>query len=1148
MTKSNGNSRRLLSHWLPTRLTALKIAGVYALFGGLWILARNWLMDHYIHRASVANFLQPLKGSLIIVTTGLLLGLLLDYYFRQIRRSAKLLEENERKLRLLSDNLPDSYLFQYVPGENGKPQFTYASAGVERVHGITVAEVLRDSDCLRMQVAPEIRSALADAEAQSAKNLSDFEMEVRIQNPNGTSRILSLRSHPHQDASGHIIWDGIATDITAHRQAHQALQQSEQNYREIFNAGNEAIVLHDAATGQVLDVNDAMVRMYGFQSKAEVLSKQTRDLVAGVPPYDWETVCRKIKLAIDEGPQVFEWLARKKDGRDFWVEVSLRSSTIGGQGRVLAVLRDITLRKAHEREIERLNRLYETLSDVNQSIVRSKSRQELFEAICRVAVKSRHFQIASVSWLQPDGSLECLARELDCPGAESLPLRTGCAISAGAIRTGCASFSNEICQDERLAACSLQALQFNLHSCAAVPFRFQDRVQGVLEIVSHEQDFFNAEEIRLLEEVTSDISYALDRLHEQDLRRQAEQSLRESEERFGKAFQSSPVGLAITRASDGKIVEMNDMLAVITGYSREETVGRTSVELGLLSPEMREKFAEQMRQHGRIGLSDMVLQNKTGGLRQVLVSADSIMLQGHPHFIASFNDITESRRTEDTLRRQGAALEAAANAVVITNRNGQIEWVNPAFTTTTGYTVDEVLGQNPRLLKSGEHDKAFYKNLWSTIIQGNIWHGELINRRKDGSLYHEHMTVTPLRDNLGAITHFIAIKQDITEKKRLEAQYQQAQKMESVGQLAGGVAHDFNNLLTVIQGNISLLRMRGALSEDHASSITEIARAADRAANLTRQLLLFSRKQVMQMRQLDLNEAVTSMAKMLQRIIGEDVRLQLHLHSTPLLIKADAGMLDQVLMNLTVNARDAMPGGGKLTIETSEMTVDKVPAQFPPETAPGRYACLRVVDNGAGIPPTVLPHIFEPFFTTKEPGKGTGLGLATVFGIVKQHHGWLTVDSQCGQGASFQIYFPAGDAGAAEETKIVPSKPRGGTETILLVEDDPAVRQIILIILERHGYNILEARNGTEAFRLWDDHASGVDLLLTDLVMPAGIRGQELARKLQADKPGLKVIFITGYSPEIAGREFKLQPGENFLQKPFLPEELLKIIRNSFES
>jgi nitrogen-specific signal transduction histidine kinase len=393
------------------------------------------------------------------------------------------------------------------------------------------------------------------------------------------------------------------------------------------------------------------------------------------------------------------------------------------------------------------------------------------------------------------------------------------------------------------------------------------------------------------------------------------------------------------------------------------------------------------------------------------------------------------------------------------------------------------------------------------------------------------------------------VVEDITEQRRLEEELRQAQKLEAIGQLAGGVAHDFNNILAVIIMQTGLTAMEEGLTDTAREGLRQIHLAAERAANLTRQLLAFSRRQVMQPRDLDLNEVVTNLTKMLQRIIGEDVWLEMRLYPTPLMTHADAGMLDQVLMNLAVNARDAMPKGGRLIIETTAREISAAEAAALLDVKPGHYVGLSVSDTGCGIPPEILPRIFEPFFTTKEPGKGTGLGLATVFGIVKQHGGCIQVASEPGRGTTFEVYLPAlaETTTAASEAESRPG-PRGGTETILLVEDDADVRLVTRITLERHGYRVLEAPDGLAALELWRQHRDAVALLLTDLVMPGELDGRELAQRLRADRPQLKVIYTSGYSPELAGRELHSRSGEAFLQKPCPAERLLETVRECLDA
>ena len=518
-------------------------------------------------------------------------------------------------------------------------------------------------------------------------------------------------------------------------------------------------------------------------------------------------------------------------------------------------------------------------------------------------------------------------------------------------------------------------------------------------------------------------------------------------------------------------------------------------------------------------------------------------LAGDVSFALEHIEADESRHV------QSAALSAAGDAIVITDRAGIMEWVNPAFTQLTGYTAEEAFGKKiGSLSRSGKHDQAFYKDLWDTALAGRVWRGEIINRRRDGSLFTEDQTVTPILDASGAITHFVTIRRDITERLQLEAQFRQAQKMESVGQLAGGIAHDFNNLLTLINGMSELVLAQVRQDDPVHADVQEILHAGERAATLTRQLLTFSRRQILESRVLNLNTVVAGLERLLRRLLGEDVDLVVVL--TPGLdqVKVDPGQIEQVITNLAVNARDAMPQGGQLTIETQNVTIDEDYArQHGVAVPPGSYVLLTVSDSGVGIDEATRTRIFDPFFTTKGPGKGTGLGLSTVYGIVKQSHGFIWVDSEVGHGTSFKIYLPQVTEAAGTDRPEPTVVSSSGTETILLVEDNAELRKLATRFLEPAGYTVLLASTGEEALQLLERHEEPVHLLLSDVVMP-GMSGRQLAERLAQTRPGMKVLYMSGYTSDTILRHGVSDAQGPFLNKPFTVAALLRKVRDVLDS
>jgi PAS domain S-box-containing protein len=549
---------------------------------------------------------------------------------------------------------------------------------------------------------------------------------------------------------------------------------------------------------------------------------------------------------------------------------------------------------------------------------------------------------------------------------------------------------------------------------------------------------------------------------------------------------------------------------------------------------------------------DMELPLVTGTGRRIWVRAQGAA-ERHDgrttQLYGAFQDVTERRRMDELQHLRIAALNATSNAIVITDRKGTIEWVNPAFTQLTGYTAREAIGKNPReVVKSGKQAPEVYRELWETILAGRTWQGEIINRRKDGSVYSESMAITPITDAVGTITHFVAVKQDVTTRLQLEGQLRQAQKMETVGQLASGIAHDFNNLLTVINGMAELVLARVNKLDPIYADIKDVLDAGRRAAALTQQLLAFSRQQVLQPRVININTVVATSESMLRRLLGEDVELVVAPASDLGNVKADVSQLEQVIANLVVNGSDAMPQGGKLTIETRNVTIDSGYArQVGVTVPPGPYVQLSVTDTGVGMDETVRTRIFEPFFTTKTLGKGTGLGLSTVYGIVKQSNGFIWVYSEVGRGTSFRIYLPmVADAEAAlhvTQGDVVPA----GTETILLVEDNTEVRKLASRLLQAGGYAVISATNAAEALQLAAQHGAAISLLVTDVVMPQ-MSGPELAERLAQTAPEMKVLYMSGYTDDRVVRHGISEAEVAFLGKPFTRAALLQKVREILDS
>jgi len=488
------------------------------------------------------------------------------------------------------------------------------------------------------------------------------------------------------------------------------------------------------------------------------------------------------------------------------------------------------------------------------------------------------------------------------------------------------------------------------------------------------------------------------------------------------------------------------------------------------------------------------------------------------------------------------AVEQSADLVIITDRHGVIEYVNPAFENLTGYTKQEVVGRHSRLLKSGEHSATFYEDLWQTILAGEVYRGALADRKKNGEIFFLEKTITPVRDANQNIIRFISNDRDVTDRKKLEGQLQQMQRMDALGAFAGGIAHDFNNLLMVMSAYAELTMEALAAHDPLRHNVAEILQASRRASDLTRKLLAFSRKPAHTMQSFDLNSVLRDLSDMLPRLVGENIRLKITLGHDLKVAKADPAEIEQLVLNLASNARDAMPTGGDLEIETAMVHLDDGYVQRHAVATPGDYVLLTVTDSGEGIAPEHMAHIFEPFYTTKPKGRGTGLGLATAYATVKQSGGHIWVYSEKGLGTTFKVYLPC-PVKHTERTGLSNDEtcPRGA-ETILLVEDDIAVRHSERDFLISSGYRVLEADNAETALQVAGGYSGAIHLVITDIILPQ-MDGAQLAQRISRLRAGVKVLFVSGYAASVLSQHGHANLEPNFLEKPFTRKALAEKTR-----
>lgn len=948
----------------------------------------------------------------------------------------------------------------------------------------------------------------------------------------------------------------IVNDVTERRRVEEALEKSHEFYLSLFEKFPGMIWRSDC-DGNINYVNQSLVQFTGRAFNDELGWKWLEN----VHPDDRDEVKQKqTEYILERKPFQTEYRVRHHSGEYRWIIDAGKpyDDSDGNYSGYIGSCFDISGRKIIEERLHHINRLYSVLSHVNQTIVKIQDQNALLNEVCKVAVEQGGFTVAWIGLYDEDadaiqpvarygndnGYLDSVAFSLSENKEEYTPAQM-------VLTRGSSYIANNIETDPLVEPHRTEALARGFRSGAAFPIRSNNSVIGVFIVYSDEINYFNPREIQLLEEVSGDISFAIQKIADEQKRIETERSLQASEERFRTLVQS-----------------MDDMVFVVDKNLRYTGVYGRWLENVNLSPEMflgktpseitgtdLAKIHEEAYERTLRGdhLVYTWIANLPGSERhmQTALSPLSDVNGEITGIVGVGRDITELREAQSMQRLQSVALEAAANAIVITDRGGNIQWVNKAFTEITGYSRQEVAGKNSRILKSGRHNKSFYQNLWATISSGRVWSGEVINRRKDGGIYTEEMTITPVLDESEQILHYIAIKQDVTKQKQLQEHLYESQKMESVGTLASGIAHDFNNILGIIVGYASLLEDRGNDDEKFKQHVNAINKAVERGANLVQQILTFARKTDVSLDIVKVNTVLQELAEMVEETFPKTISLNLHLSKNIPAIVIDQGQLHQALLNLCVNARDAImatdQGTGEITIRTDVVPGTDLQTLFP-EAGPQKYISIVVSDTGTGMGEKTIDRIFQPFFTTKDTGKGTGLGLSVVYGIVNSYRGFIDVQSKEDQYSTFILYLPV-RPGIQSDTDLVDSDGEdrsGGSETILLIEDESLLLDAVVMILEEKGYTVLTAQDGMDALDIFEKNKDTIDVVLSDMGLPK-MNGSEIFKRIKKINPDVKYILASGYFDPVRKKELVNAGVQAFIRKPYQPDRVLSSIRSVLE-
>jgi two-component system, cell cycle sensor histidine kinase and response regulator CckA len=886
---------------------------------------------------------------------------------------------------------------------------------------------------------------------------------------------------------------GLVREVTERKKAQQALRESEERYRQITENSLTGVFIHQ--DGKFVYINRRAAQGLGY-SATELIGKPVWEVVA---PEDREMAKGMVaaRLQGKQNPTHYQFRVLTSNGEIRWAEALATDIEHDNRPATLANVVDITDRKYAEEALRRSEERYRSLYEDNPSMYFTMDVQGTVLSVNRFGAEELGYSAEELVG-QP---VLMVFHEDD----------------REAVR-------------QQLAKCLQNPMQ-----TAHWEFRKVRKDGSILWAKEVARSIRGVDGNPLVFVVCEDVTE----------RKQAENALQESEERFRTAFQTSPDAVAITSLSDGVYIEANNGFTEITGFTREDLIGKSSLELNLWNARDRDRVIAELNERGHVTNLEAQFRLKDGRLRTGLMSARIIGLGGEPHLLTVTRDVEDWKKAEQSLReseeKYRTLFEESIDAVYITTREGILVDANQAFLDLFGFSREEAKNMDILTIYT---DAAERRRVQEEIQRkGSVRDYEIRYRKKDGTEIECLLSSALRLDKDGTILGYQGIIRDVTDRRLLQRQLLQAQKMEAIGTLAGGIAHDFNNLLQVTMGYSEVLLSKKDKAHPEYARLQQILQAGRSGAELVQRLLTLSRKTESKQRPIDLNQQIEQVRRLLDRTIPKMINIELRLEELLATVNADPTQIEQIIMNLAVNARDAMPEGGKLTLSTGNVILDEAYCRVHPGAKPGKYLLLAISDTGSGMDKEILDRMFEPFFTTKSVGGGTGLGLAMVYGIVKQHGGHITCESQPGHGTVFKIYLPA-----IEEQEIVsdelaeePKLP-GGTETILLVDDEDVVRDLGELILSESGYKVLTARNGKEALDIYRRERESISLVILDLIMPE-MGGKQCMQELLKINPTMRVLVASGYASGGTARDAVQLGAKAFVNKPFNVAQLLQQVR-----